>query len=650
MMGRLLLAALLLAALPASAAGASPAAGADAFHLTADAVDYLPGGVMVARGHVSVAGSGVTVTGDELTYDRARESVTLRGNVVMKEGERGAFTGETLTLSLLTLLGGMTDGAITVAGTRLTLRGKRITRIGPDQIEVDEGTFSTCPEGVCQDWSFRARRIRVEKEGYLTATGSAFYIDGIPVFYSPWLIFPVKTGRQAGLLIPEFGYSSRNGVETAFPVFVPLGGAADLTFTPRAFSLAPDGGELEARYRAPRGGGGEWSGFALGGKGSGDQWFARGFHALEAAPGVWTRARWYGAGDPAAPGRFARLDEERDPGAALSLAAVEGGWGPLSVWSGSSRLFTDARDWSRARGLERLRTGVSLEGLRLGPLGLGVEGEQVRFGRDGSGGGRRTVTPSADLDLPRLGPLRGDLSASWTRCLDDLDGLGDGPGVGANGRFELVALREQMALKREIAPGVRHRLDLALTAARATASAFAGTVRDGEDGSRPAALLSYEVSTQVAGSGFSVLTRGGAWRDGETGESQGFINAGLALGGFTLALALNPDGELAAVLPNPGIARPQGRGWEATAKLAGAAGEVELDRQRQGGTDSVRGSFRLPLARWELSGTADFDLAASRMSESGGGVLYRGPCWVAGVSYMDRISGSAWRASFSLTP
>ncbi len=625
-----------LLALPLSRAGAG-----DHFRLTAESMEYLPGDVMVARGKVSIAGTNLIVTGDELVYHRATGQVVIKGNVVMREGEKGAFTGEELTLSLTTLTGGMRKGAIRVEGTNLTMTGERIERIGPDEFEVEDGAFSTCPPGACQDWRFSARRIRVEREGYLVAHGTAFYLAGIPVFYSPILVFPVKTGRQAGLLVPEFGWSSRNGVEAALPVFIPLGDSADLTFTLRTFSLSPDGAEAEVRYRGPRGGGGDWTGFALGGKEGADQWFARGSSAIEILPGTWSRLRGYGAGAPGTPGEFARTAEERDPGAVDSLAAVEAGIGSAVLWAERSRLLPDARRWSEERGLERRRTGASLGRLRLGPLGLAAEAEEVRFGREGDEGERKTASPSAVLDLPGLGPLRGDLAATWTGSLRD----------GDRERFSLVAFRECASAEREYPGGIRHRVDLGVAAFRASGAAFAGTARDAGDGSRPASLLYVEARSEVAGSAFTLRTRGGYWCEEESGESQSFAEASLSRGMLTLTGALNPDGDLAASLPRPpGIPFPDARGWSAGVKLEGDDGEVEVKREQMGGWDSLNGSFRLPLGRWEFSASAEYDLVEDRLLRSDAGVLLHGPCWQVQAGWLRKPEGISWRTSFSLTP
>ena len=68
-----------------------------------------------------------------------------------------------------------------------------------------------------------------------------------PILYTPWLAFPVKQERSSGLLVPEFGFSSRDGVEVKLPFFVVLDGSRDLTVTPFTKTDTRHGLELDYR-------------------------------------------------------------------------------------------------------------------------------------------------------------------------------------------------------------------------------------------------------------------------------------------------------------------------------------------------------------------------------------------------------------------
>jgi len=76
----------------------------------------------------------------------------------------------------------------------------------------------------------KAKEILVTIEGYGQVWHSSFRVRDIPVLYSPYMIFPAKTKRQSGLLLPEPGYSSRDGLTFNLPFFWAISDNTDATF------------------------------------------------------------------------------------------------------------------------------------------------------------------------------------------------------------------------------------------------------------------------------------------------------------------------------------------------------------------------------------------------------------------------------------
>jgi LPS-assembly protein len=63
---------------------------------------------------------------------------------------------------------------------------------------------------------------------YATGRGVSFNMGGVPVLYTPYLLFPVR--RQTGLLIPEAGYSSSEGFLMKNSFFWAISDSQDMTF------------------------------------------------------------------------------------------------------------------------------------------------------------------------------------------------------------------------------------------------------------------------------------------------------------------------------------------------------------------------------------------------------------------------------------
>ena len=81
------------------------------------------------------------------------------------------------------------------------------------------------------DWKITGKNMTVTIEGYGTIHHAALWAKQVPVLYSPYLIFPAKTERQSGLLVPEAGYSERNGFQFSQPFYWAINDQSDATFT-----------------------------------------------------------------------------------------------------------------------------------------------------------------------------------------------------------------------------------------------------------------------------------------------------------------------------------------------------------------------------------------------------------------------------------
>lgn len=100
-------------------------------------------------------------------------------------------------------------------------------------------------------WGFSARNATIEPQEYVTLYGTTVDVLNVPVVYSPFLRFPIKTERQTGLLLPSY-YASRSGEVFSQPLFITLGPAADSTFVFNEFSNRGRRFDLESRVQLTR--------------------------------------------------------------------------------------------------------------------------------------------------------------------------------------------------------------------------------------------------------------------------------------------------------------------------------------------------------------------------------------------------------------
>lgn len=116
---------------------------------------------------------------------------------------------------------------------------------------LHDATFTTCdPEG--PQWSLEAKRIRVDSEkGFGTAWGAKVRLGSVPVFYLPYIVFPIDDTRRSGFLYPTLGLSGRSGFELEVPYYLNLAPNYDATITPHLMTERGVKLNVEGRYLFP---------------------------------------------------------------------------------------------------------------------------------------------------------------------------------------------------------------------------------------------------------------------------------------------------------------------------------------------------------------------------------------------------------------
>ncbi|MBP8228161.1 MAG: LPS assembly protein LptD, partial [Pararheinheimera sp.] len=115
------------------------------------------------------------------------------------------------------------------------------------QINLSEASFTTCPAND-SSWALHADKININSEdGWGEAWHSVIKIQDVPVFYLPYMTFPVSDKRKSGLLFPKIGSSQKLGLELETPYYLNLAENYDATISPRMMSKR--GAQLNTEFR-----------------------------------------------------------------------------------------------------------------------------------------------------------------------------------------------------------------------------------------------------------------------------------------------------------------------------------------------------------------------------------------------------------------
>jgi LPS-assembly protein len=202
--------------------------------LTADEAVSQAGGASEFRGHVVVQRDGRTLQGDTARYDQQSREVTVEGNITF-HGEGLIMQGESAHMRMEDHSGEFSGARFHFPAAHAFGQAEQLTLTDANHSTLRGVSYSTCTPGH-EDWLLSAKELQLDQQ---SNTGEAyqtvFRFKGVPIFYSPYLNFPLA-GRKSGLLFPTIGSSDSGGTDLSLPIYWNIAPNADATFTPRNIS------------------------------------------------------------------------------------------------------------------------------------------------------------------------------------------------------------------------------------------------------------------------------------------------------------------------------------------------------------------------------------------------------------------------------
>ncbi|RTZ92787.1 MAG: hypothetical protein DSY91_03085 [Deltaproteobacteria bacterium] len=199
-----------------------------------------------AQGHVVIKSQKSVLEADKIILNNTTKDVEATGHVRFTDGS-DVLTCTHMRLNLLTHLGTIYNGTLKTKKGNYRITAERADRLGPERYRVYKGTFTTC-NAKKPAWQFKADKMDVTVEGFAVARGAKFYAGGIPILYSPYLIYPTKRKRQTGFLFPILGGSTNDGIMIGESFFWAISEDKDATFTETYYGDRGFKHALEFRY------------------------------------------------------------------------------------------------------------------------------------------------------------------------------------------------------------------------------------------------------------------------------------------------------------------------------------------------------------------------------------------------------------------
>ena len=133
----------------------------------------------------------------------------LRGTPVFTEKGQPPMYGRTIEYDLNTQ-----RGKIEVGRTDMDpghYKGEHIYKVADSTLFVRDGYFTTCDLPDNPHFYFKSDEMRIKVRDRVVARPIYFYLADIPLAAVPFGIFPNKSGRQSGILLPSYGESRTGG-------------------------------------------------------------------------------------------------------------------------------------------------------------------------------------------------------------------------------------------------------------------------------------------------------------------------------------------------------------------------------------------------------------------------------------------------------
>ncbi|OEY67904.1 LPS-assembly protein LptD [Marinobacter sp. X15-166B] len=203
---------------------------------------------LVLRGGVELSQGAVTMSGEEARYNQRTGHVRLTGPLVSR-GQGFLLTGEEADYDVHSGQLNINTASFLMHSAEMRGVATSLSRVGPSQVDIRQGRLTTCAPDR-NDWMVVATDIHLDRaEGFGTAKHVRLEVQDVPVFYWPYISFPIDERRKSGFLYPAFGTANTgSGLYLAAPYYLNLAPHYDATVTPQYMHGRGLLTELEGRY------------------------------------------------------------------------------------------------------------------------------------------------------------------------------------------------------------------------------------------------------------------------------------------------------------------------------------------------------------------------------------------------------------------
>jgi len=200
--------------------------------ITAIEVQNINGNTTKFSGDVLIERNLLRLKADKVEHNKDSNILQLQGNF-HADTPNMALSANNGWLNIKTNEGEFKNSTFFLPENGLTGKSSLFRFTSDETTLLTDTEFSTCPPGK-RDWHLDTASLELnQKTATGTATHAVFWVGKVPVFYFPWMQFPLGDERRSGILTPGIGTSSTNGLEISIPWYWNIAPNQDALFTAR---------------------------------------------------------------------------------------------------------------------------------------------------------------------------------------------------------------------------------------------------------------------------------------------------------------------------------------------------------------------------------------------------------------------------------
>lgn len=214
---------------------------------TADGLSVIFDQDATLAGNVSIEQGNLRLLAPSAAIDQQSRVVTFDQGVVL-DRPGVIIQGQRAEVNTATNDAELEDVQFVLLEPGLRGSADTMAQNGAGDLSLERNEFTRCEPGN-NGWRLKAKSLVIENdEVFGTARHAVLRMKNVPVFYTPYLKFPVTDDRVSGFLFPNISFSDEDGIDVSVPYYLNLAPNYDATLVPRVVGERGVGLETEFRH------------------------------------------------------------------------------------------------------------------------------------------------------------------------------------------------------------------------------------------------------------------------------------------------------------------------------------------------------------------------------------------------------------------